>query len=68
MNKTVTIEGMMCMHCVGHVTKALEELGANVKVSLEEGKAYLTDTALTDDQIKDAVENAGYEVVSITND
>ncbi len=68
MNKTVTIEGMMCTHCVGHVTKALEELGANVKVSLEEGKAYLTDTALTDDQIKDAVENAGYEVVSITND
>ncbi|MDO4198001.1 MAG: copper-translocating P-type ATPase [Erysipelotrichaceae bacterium] len=68
MNKTVTIEGMMCKHCAAHVTKAFEELGAEVNVVLEDKKAYLKNTALSDDQIKDAVTNAGYEVVSIEND
>ena len=67
MNKTVKIEGMMCQHCVAHVTEALKALGGDVEVSLEEGKAYLKNTALTDEQIKNAVEEAGYEVVGIEN-
>ena len=62
MNKTVLIEGMMCEHCVKHVTDALKALGAEPEVSLADGKAYLKDTALTDEQIKEAIENAGYTV------
>ena len=68
MNKTVNIEGMMCMHCVAHVKEALEALGADVEVSLEEKKAWLKDTALTDEQITSAIEEAGYEVTGIEND
>lgn len=68
MNKTVNIDGMMCNHCVNHVEEALKSLGADVKVSLEDNKAYLTNTALTDDQIKEAITNAGYTVTGITNE
>lgn len=68
MNKTVTIEGMMCKKCEAHAKAALEELGANVSVSLEDKKAYLTDTSLSDEQIKEAIKNAGYEVVDIISE
>ena len=68
MNKTVKIEGMMCEHCVKHVKDALNALGAQAEVSLEEGKAVLTNTALNDEQIIKAVEDAGYEVTEIIND
>lgn len=67
MNKVVTIEGMMCNNCAKHVQEALTALGADVKVVLEEKKAYLTDTSLTDDQIKLAIEQAGYTVTEINN-
>jgi len=68
MNKTVLIEGMMCEHCVKHVEEALRDLGADVRVSLEEGKAYLSDTALPDEQIRDAIESIGYDVTGILNE
>lgn len=67
MNKTVTIEGMMCHNCERHAKEALEALGADVRVVLEEKKAYLTNTSLTDEQIKLAIEQAGYTVTEITN-
>ncbi|MBQ6492656.1 MAG: heavy metal translocating P-type ATPase [Erysipelotrichaceae bacterium] len=68
MNKTVKIEGMMCMHCVAHVADAFKALGCEAEVSLEEGLARLKDTALSDDQIRQAVSDAGYEVTDISND
>ncbi len=68
MNKTVKIDGMMCMHCVKHVSDALKDLGADAEVSLEEGTAVLKATSLSDDQIKEAISNAGYEVTEIINE
>ena len=68
MNKTVMIDGMMCMNCVKHVNNALSSIGAEAEVSLEDGKAYLKNTALSDEQIKEAIENAGYEVTGIINE
>ena len=67
MNKVVTIEGMMCVNCARHVKEALEALGAEVRVELEEKKAYLTNTSLSDDQIKLAIDQAGYTVTEIVN-
>ena len=67
MNKTVKIDGMMCEHCVKHVTDALKPLGADPTVSLNEGTAVLNETALTDEQITEAIENAGYTVTGIEN-
>ena len=67
MKKTVRIEGMMCKHCVAHVTKALEGIeGVKPEVSLEDKAAYLTlEKDVPDEVLKKAVEDAGYEVTSI---
>ena len=67
MKKTMKIEGMMCKHCVAHVTKALEAVeGVKPEVSLEDKAAYLTLEKPVDDEVlKKAVVDAGYEVISI---
>lgn len=65
MKKTVKIEGMMCQHCVAHVKKALEGLNAgDVEVSLE-NKCATVSAQVTDDAIRAAITDAGYEVVDI---
>lgn len=58
--RTFKIEGMMCMHCVGRVTKALEELGLKAKVDLGSGTATVEGDA-SDADIIAAVEKAGYK-------
>ena len=68
MNKTVLIEGMMCKNCVKHVLDALTGLGCDVTVSLEDKKAYIKNTSLDDETIKDTIEELGYEVKDIIND
>lgn len=66
MNKTIMIEGMMCSHCTGRVEKALTALGAKADVSLDEKCAHVTvNESITDDMLKKAVEDAGYEVTGI---
>lgn len=67
MNKTVLIEGMMCEKCAKHAKEALSSLGAVVEVNLAENKAYLSNTTLSDEQIIQAIEEAGYSVVEIIN-
>lgn len=67
MNKIVTIEGMMCSNCAKHVLEALLTLGCEAKVVLEENKAYITNTSLSDQQIISAIDNAGYTVTEIKN-
>lgn len=66
MKKTVKIEGMMCMHCVKAVEKALTAVEGvtAVNVSLEEKQAVVEGTA-TDDAVKAAIVEAGYEVTQI---
>ncbi len=66
MTTVLNIEGMSCGHCVKHVATALEELSGveNVTVSLEEKTATVAHTdAVTLEQMKSAVEEAGYQVV-----
>ena len=67
MTKTITINGMMCAHCVAHVDKALNAIdGVSAQVSLENKNAVCTLTKdVADDVLKNAVTEAGYEVVSI---
>ncbi len=68
MTKTLNIEGMMCAHCVAHVEKALSALGGvtSAKADLENKCATVTLAApVSDQELKDAVTEAGYEVVSI---
>ena len=68
MTKTLKVEGMMCAHCVAHVEKALTALGGvtSAKADLEGKCATVTLAApVTDQELKDAVTQAGYEVVSV---
>ena len=67
MNKTVSVEGMMCKNCERHVKEALEALGLDVKVVLEDKKAYISETSVDDETIIKAIEDAGYEVREIIN-
>ena len=62
--KTVTIKGMMCTHCVSHVEKALTALGVQADVDLATGTAVVTGN-VSDDALRKAVTDAGYEVVDI---
>lgn len=68
MEKTLKIEGMVCGNCVKHVDKALREVKGveQVEVSLEDKSAKVQmDHAVSDDVLKAAIEDAGYQVVEI---
>ncbi|MBD5549163.1 MAG: heavy metal translocating P-type ATPase [Lachnospiraceae bacterium] len=68
MNKVVMIEGMMCGHCTGRVQKALEEISGveSVTMSLENKSAEVVlNGKVTDEMLKAAVTEAGYEVTEI---
>lgn len=69
MTKTLKIEGMSCMHCVGAVNKALSAVEGvgGVTVDLEGKSAVVQITgAVTDDALRAAVDEAGFEVVGIS--
>ena len=70
-NYSVKIDGMTCAACVKSVTSALSKVpgidAKSVSVVLKENKASLTvteDKADSADQIKKAIESAGYKVVA----
>ena len=68
MEKTMKIEGMMCGHCEARVKKVLEKLDEvdNAVVSYQEGTAVVTLNAeVSDDVLKQVVEDQDYEVISI---
>ncbi|MDD2480595.1 MAG: copper ion binding protein [Lutispora sp.] len=68
MKKQINIEGMSCGHCVKHVEEALKEIAgiSGVTVSLEGKYAIVELNADADDsKLKEAVEEAGYDVTGI---
>lgn len=67
MERTLTIEGMMCAHCSGRVESALNALaGVTARVDLEKKTAIVTAGAeVSDDALRKAVEDAGYKVTGI---
>lgn len=67
MERKMIIEGMSCGHCSARVEKALNALkGVTASVDLESKTATINATCdISDEMIKTAVEDAGYEVVDI---
>ena len=68
MEKTITIEGMMCPHCSGRVKEALEanEAIAAAVVSHESGTAVVTLAAeITDEALTQIVVDVGYKVTGV---
>lgn len=64
MTKTLKVEGMMCQHCVKHVTEALAGVAGveKVDVSLEAGTATVECAdSVADDALLSAVRAADYE-------
>ena len=66
-NKTIHIDGMMCTHCTGRGEKALNDLpGVEATVDLDSKSAAVTCTPdVSDDTLRQAVEDAGYHVTGI---
>lgn len=68
MEKTLDVKGMMCEHCVAHVSKALLAVDGvtDVQVNLEQGKATVELSAqVPDETLCKAVVDAGYEASAI---
>lgn len=65
--KELKIEGMSCDHCKKAVTDALKEIDGvdRVDVDLQAGKAIISfdPERATEQEMKEAIEEAGYEVV-----
>ena len=68
MTRTMTVEGMRCGHCSSRVEKALNAIdGVTAKVDLEAKTATVEFASeVSDDTLRKAVEDAGYEVVFIS--
>ena len=68
MEKTLKIEGMMCVHCEARVKKALEALPQveQAAVSHEAGTAVVTlKSDVSDEVLKKTVEDQDYTVTGI---
>ena len=66
MKRELKVEGMMCQHCVRHVTDALQAVEGvkTAEVDLKKKRAVV-ETDVADEILVKAVEDAGYKVVKI---
>ena len=62
--KTYTVTGMTCEHCVASVTEEVGEVAGveSVHVVLDSGLVTVTGAQVSDDAVRAAVEEAGYAV------
>ncbi len=67
MKKVIEINGMSCGHCQARVEKALNAIeGVDAKVELKKNRAVVNlKSEISDEVLKSAITEAGYEVVSI---
>ena len=68
MQKTINIEGMMCPRCEAHVKKALENIdGVDSALASHEKKSAVVELSkeVSNDELKKAVEEAGYDFLSV---
>ena len=68
--RTIRISGMHCQNCVNSVTNALNAIeGVSVKVKLKDNSAEVSyDRPVDVADLKQAVEKAGFKVVSISQE
>ncbi|HHD2752717.1 TPA: heavy-metal-associated domain-containing protein [Clostridium perfringens] len=58
------IDGMSCSNCIRHVEAALLDVDGVEVLEVEVGRAVV-DTEVDEDTLRDALEEVGYELVSI---
>ena len=63
---TYTVLGMTCSHCVLSVREEVAEVAGvrDVEVDLARGRLTVVGAVVSDEAVKGAVADAGYEVVS----
>ncbi len=64
---TYTVTGMTCGHCASSVTEEVSRLDGvqQVDVDVDAGKVTVTsERPLAEDEVRDAVTEAGYQLVS----
>ena len=61
---TLSVEGMMCMHCVAHVEKALAAVKGvqSAKADLAAATVTVVSAGVSEAALKAAIEGAGYKV------
>lgn len=59
------VEGMSCQHCVAAVTRSIRDIDsqAQVSVDLEHGRVVV-ESSQPADALKEAIDEAGYTVLS----
>jgi copper chaperone CopZ len=70
MKKLIKVQGMVCRHCVMHITEALKEVPGvtDVVVSLEAGTATVdTNAPVTDGALAAAITDVGYTPGAVTD-
>ena len=69
MTTTVSITGMSCVHCVRAVFTSLAGVEGVKRADVSIGRAVIEhDGGVTQQQIRDAIATAGYEVEGFTVD
>jgi copper ion binding protein len=64
--RTYSVQGMTCDHCVASVNEEVSELTGvdRVEVDLASGRLEVTGEAFSDDEVRAAVQEAGYELAT----
>ncbi len=68
MKQTLTVEGMMCMHCAGRVKQALEALDGAIsaEVNLKKKRVVLTsESGISREVMEKAIADAGYTLTDV---
>jgi len=65
-DRSFVVSGMTCQHCVASVHEEVSDIAGvdAVDVDLASGRLVVTGQDVTDDAVRAAVAEAGYEVVS----
>jgi copper chaperone len=65
-DRTYVVQGMTCQHCVASVSEEVSEISgvARVDVDLESGRLTVSGEGFGDEDVRAAVEEAGYEVAA----
>ena len=63
-DRTYTVSGMTCSHCVSSVREEVSEVAgvSNVDVDLASGRLTVSGEGFSDDAVRKAVAEAGYDV------
>jgi copper chaperone len=64
--RTYTVRGMTCEHCAASVNEEVSEVAgvAQVSVDLASGRLEVTGEQVSDDEVRAAVEEAGYALAA----